>query len=313
MIIDFDEKTHTYSINGEIATISVTELLKKHKLSANYDKVSTKKLRECADIGKKMHKELEDIVNIDGFEPETNAGINFKKWVCENISCGVAEQVLAIKCRNFSLAGTADLIGFTKNGEGIVVDHKFTSKFYEESVTWQVSLLDYMARKLTANGESLNGKPFNWFGAKKFCCLHFNKETGEMTERILDKIDDSEIERLLECENNGTIYERRQLSISKELEQDIQSAEELLVLAEMRYQEAKKNAEHFREELAQTFERQGIKSWEYGGMKFTYVEPVDRISVDSRKLKDKYPIVYNDCQKLSKTKGYIRVTRNEEF
>ena len=48
MIVEFEEKDHIYSVNGDIASISVTELLKKHGLSPNYDGVNKQALRECS-------------------------------------------------------------------------------------------------------------------------------------------------------------------------------------------------------------------------------------------------------------------------
>ena len=63
MEIGFEEKGHIYSINGEIASISVTELLTKHGLAPNYNGTSRAKLKESAEIGKAVHKDLENILN----------------------------------------------------------------------------------------------------------------------------------------------------------------------------------------------------------------------------------------------------------
>ena len=40
MRIDFDEKNHIYRVDGDIASISVTELLHKHGLAPDYSGVS---------------------------------------------------------------------------------------------------------------------------------------------------------------------------------------------------------------------------------------------------------------------------------
>ena len=61
MVIDFNEKDHIYFINGEIATISVTELLAKHNLSPSYDGVDKELISKAAEEGKKVHADLEKI------------------------------------------------------------------------------------------------------------------------------------------------------------------------------------------------------------------------------------------------------------
>ena len=53
MIVEFEEKDHIYSVNGDIATISVTELLKKHGLSPSYDGVNKTIMRESAEKRKR--------------------------------------------------------------------------------------------------------------------------------------------------------------------------------------------------------------------------------------------------------------------
>ena len=71
MIVEFEEKDHIYSVNGDIASISVTELLKKHGLSPNYDGVNKQVLRESAEKGKDVHKDLENVLNEANYEPKT--------------------------------------------------------------------------------------------------------------------------------------------------------------------------------------------------------------------------------------------------
>ena len=60
MIITFDKQTHTYAVNGDIAHISVTELLAKHGLSPNYDGVDKATLTDAAEYGKTIHKDIEN-------------------------------------------------------------------------------------------------------------------------------------------------------------------------------------------------------------------------------------------------------------
>lgn len=307
MIIEFEEKDHIYTVNGEIAGISVTELLAKHGLAPDYSGINKQKLRESADKGKEVHKDLEDVLNIAAYKPKTEQGKHFAEWVKENLDCGVGEQKLAYEYKGLIIAGTADIMAIAKDKTLIVADHKNTAKFHREYVSWQVSILDYFARKL--GREKVNGKILGWKGAKEFYCFHYDPKTGEMKVYELEKIADEEIERLIECEYNNEIYQRAVLVIDPELEQKYLLAEEKFMEFEKQGKELQKARDDLRAELLKLFEEQGIKSWESrdGKLLVTYVAPSEQLRVDSTKLKTKYPQVFTDCQKLSKVKAQIRV------
>lgn len=307
MIIEFEEKDHVYTVNGDIAGISVTELLAKHGLAPDYSGINKKKLRKSADKGKEVHKDLENILNTYGYEPTTEQGKHFAEWVKENLDCGVGEQMLAYEYKGLIIAGTADVMAIGKDRTLIVADHKNTAKFHREYVSWQVSILDYFARKI--GREKVNGKILGWKGAKEFYCFHYNPKTGEMKVHELEKIADEEIERLIECEYKNEIYKRATLVIDPELEQKYLLAEEQFMAIEKQTKELQKARDDLRTELLKLFEEQGIKSWESkdGKLLVTYVAPSEQLRVDSTKLKTKYPQVFTECQKLSKVKAQIRV------
>ena len=229
MIVNFEEKGHIYSVNGEIASISVTELLTKHGLSP-YSGVNKAKMKESADVGKAIHKDLEDILNVASYEPKTEQGKQFAEWVKENLDCGVGEQMLGFESNGLVIAGTADVMAIAKDKTLIVADHKNTSQFHREYVSWQVSILDYFARKL--GKEKINGKLLNWKGAKRFICFHYDPKTGGMTPHELNKVADEEIEKLLDCELHDEIYQRPMLVVDPELQQKYLQAEENFIAFE---------------------------------------------------------------------------------
>lgn len=310
MIVEFEEKDHIYSVNGDIASISVTELLKKHGLSPKYDEVNKKVLKASAEKGKAVHKDLENVLNEANYEPTTEQGKQFAEWVKENLDCGKGEQILGFEEDGFILAGTADVMAIGKNGALIVGDHKNTATFHREYVSWQVSILDYMARQLGA--EKINGKLLKWKGAKEFYCFHYDTKSGNMKVYELEKVPDEEIRRLITCEKKGELYQRPVLVVDSELQVKFEQAEQLLIEKEREYKQAEATAKEIREQLCKTFEEQGIRSWETNDLKVTYVVPMEQLRVDSKKLKEKYPIVYGECQKLVKTKASIRVSLKGE-
>ena len=305
MRVEFEEKDHVYSVNGDIASISVTELLAKHGLAPNYSGVDKKKLKESATSGKAVHKDLENVLNEANYTPTTEQGKHFAEWVKENLDCGIGEQMLGFEEDGLIIAGTADIMAIGKDGTYILADHKNTSAFYREYVSWQVSLLDFMARQL--GNEKINDKALKWKGATKFYCFHYDPKSGDMKVYELEKVPDEEIRRLITCEKNGEIYQRAILSVDKELQEKFEQAEALVIAKEREFKAAEETAKALREELCKAFEEQGIKSWETDKVKVTYVAPIERLSVDSKKLKANYPIIFSECQKITKVKASIRV------
>lgn len=313
MIIDFDEKTHCYAVNGDIASISVTELLKKHGLSTDYGDVPKKTMVKAAEHGKAVHKDLEKIMNALDYVPETTEGINYAEWVKQDIDCGRAEQMVAYDYKGMIVAGTADLVGIMKDGKLIVADSKTTAKVNKEAVSWQVSLIDYMFRKL--QGEPINGHSIYWKGADRLLCLAFDKKTGAMSVIDLDKVPDIEIERLLEAEYNGDKYQRPSLVLDKDMQLRVEQVESALILAQSEYIAAQEQAHKIRAELCKAFEAQGITKWESpnGIVKVAYVPKTTAITVDSAKLKAEYPQVWSKCQKATERKAYVKVTVADEL
>lgn len=63
-----------------------------------------------------------------------------------------------------------------------------------------------------------------------------------------------------------------------------------------------------KESLREAMERTGIKKFESPDLKFVYVAPTTRISIDSAKLKKKYPEIAEECSKTSEVSASVRVT-----
>lgn len=306
MKIAFEERNHVYAINGEIATTSVTELLAKHGLAPNYTGASRAKLQESADKGKAVHKDLEEIVNDLSHVPTTEQGKQFREWATMNLKMGVAEQKVGFEFEGFSIAGTIDLIGIDYEDRLIIGDHKNTSKFHREYVSWQVSLYDYFLRRL--RNEKINGVQFrNWTGATQFYCFHYNPKTAKMTVYDLDKIDDTEIEKLIECERKGEKYVRPQLYVDKALQDKFLQAEQLLVAKEIEYKQAETDAQKIRAEILKAFEKQHVLSYESDKIKVTYVRKREGLTVDQSKLRREYPLVYEKVVKPTSRKAYIQI------
>lgn len=301
MTIDFNEKTHTYYVDGEVATISVTELLQKHGISEDFSAVPQKTLKKKAQFGKSVHKDIEDIVY--GQEPKTFQGKMFHDWTIKNCSGCIPETLLAVKAFGITVAGTCDIIGIERD-RLFVADHKTVAKVNEEYVSWQVSLYDYMARKM-GTIKNLDDE-FEYTGAELFYCFHYTAD--KMTVIPLEKVPDTEIERLLEAEANGQIYKKPELVVADDFRLKVEKAESLLIRIEQERENALEAAKLLREELLRQMKLQGVKSWETGELKVSLVRGTERKTVDSEKLRRMFPKAFEVCTKTTTIKDSIRVT-----
>lgn len=314
MKIKLDETTHCYFVNGDIASTSVTELLKRHHISTDYTGVDPKVLENAATFGKAVHSDIENFIKDPKYIPTTPQGNSFKLYALQYLDSAIAEQPLAIDYNGMIVAGTCDLLAFMKDGTPIIADHKNTTTLAREYVSWQVSIYDFMARSL--GNEEINGQKLNWKGALKRYCFLYDKKTGVMTPKLLDCIPDREIINLLDCEYHNKIYTKPKLSLTDELSFNLEDAENKLAIAEKNYKEAKRYAEKFRAELLKCFESQQKMVYEGTSIRATYIAPYDQMKVDTVKLKRDFPQVYSQVVKPSKAKGYVKIAikgENEEI
>ncbi len=74
---------------------------------------------------------------------------------------------------------------------------------------------------------------------------------------------------------------------------------------------AKKNLEeqekNMKEQLQKAMEAHGIKSFDNESIKVTYMAESVRNSVDSAKLKKKYPDIAAECNKSSNVKAFVKI------
>ena len=313
MFITMDENTHTYFVDGQIADISVTELLHKHGLAPSYDGVDEEVLNAARERGKEVHADIEKCIMADGYVPETREGLAFAHWAEMKTEWALAEQKLAIEWKGKFIACTADLLAVLALEKGpsvsVIADHKTTSRFQREYVSWQVSIYDFIARHI--GRQMINDKVFYWQGAEKLLCFLYDKD-GKMEVKECDKIPDSEIERLLDCEANGEIYTRPALVLEDDMAAALEKAELLVIETERAAKTAKAQAEALRAALCAEMERQGIFSWSGTKIKATYRAGSERVSVDSTRLKKELPEVYEKYTKTSRVKATVVITEKGE-
>lgn len=291
----FDEAEHRYFLQNEKGEnikelISVTTLLRKHGLSPDYSSVPSDILQAKAEYGQVIHKELEDYIKHGeiGFSLELQNFIYYCNG--DNDFCAIDSEFMV---HNDIVAGTVDLLA-EDGTSNILGDFKTTATLHKETVSWQLSLYAYLYKQ--QYGLEID----------KLQAFHFTN--GELKVVDIDFKPLEEIEKLLEAERNGVIYEQRQLVVESDLMLQLAEAEEAIKHFELQKKEAEANAVKLRQKLLEAMQAQGIKSFENERLKISYIEPTTRETIDSKRLKEERPEIAAEYKKISKVKESVRIT-----
>ena len=307
--IEFNEELHEYHVNGRKADISVTALIDKQISKTEWHTIPADVLQKAADYGTAVHLDLELFVR-DGKTPEFNETKNFQKFLKSNpLATPRTEFRLALEHRGLLLTGTADLMAYL-NMIPIIADYKTTSVIYEESVRWQMSLLDYMARKL--HGAIVNGSLFEYTPAQKLFVFHFDKKKqGQFTPVEVAPISDIEIERMLDAEAAGQEYVPTTF-ITPRLQQEVLSIQAAITKHKKAIAELEAQDDALRAGLLTAFEAHpDIKRVECPEFTISYVAPSQGTAFDAKAFEAAHPDQALNYQKTTSRKGYVTIKLKE--
>ena len=295
-MINFDEKTHTYTNEKGEVLISVTQLLKQAGISPNYDFVNEEILKAAADKGTLVHKEIEDYIKKGevGFTTELKEFITLVKE--NNIKILASEKQVA----NERVAGTIDLIAQYPSGRVAYIDFKTTSTIHKQAVSWQLSIYKDLDRnsehEIDANYEDADLQVW-----------HFLKDGSLEVYSVLE-VAHPEILRLYDSITTGEKYELQ--ADQNDLEQLFQ-AEKLIAYFEREKAQAEENAKLIREKIVDAMKRQGITKFENDKISITYIAPTTAETFDSKKFKEDNPETYKQYIKITNKKESVRIKLKE--
>ncbi len=294
LVLHFKEDTHQYFL-GDTELISVTTLMRKHGLAPNYNGVPSEVLRAKAERGSLIHEEIEQYIknNNIGFTVELQ---NFIKYINDTNTEIIKSEFYVY---NNIVAGTTDLLLY--KGGYIIADIKTTASLHKEAVSWQLSIYRNLLKAINPSIEIQKGQAY-----------HFDKN-GNLNVVDIELKPFNEVERLLECERLGTIYEEPVLDLTSdnlELMQLI-AVEEFIQEIELKKKAAEERQKELRAKLLEAMEQNGVKKFENNSISITYVAPTTRNSIDSTKLKKDMPEVYEKYTKTSDVKASLKIKLKE--
>ena len=300
--IFFDAFTHTYYRLWEDGTkepyISVTQLMKKHGLTTNYDGVPSETLRKAAERGTLIHEEIENYINHRtlGFTSELDDFID----ICHNNKLNPVMCEFVVYNDEYKVAGTVDNLGVWEGGEFWIGDNKTTQKLNKDALAWQLSIYHFLSDK----GELID----------RYVGFHLLPDNQSKLVDITP-IDRAKVVELLELEKAGEILKKPQHEVEIVGQEKIVQLFKTIEFHEQQAKNAQKQLDELKQGLMLAMEKNGTTTFENKLLKITYIAPATRATIDSTKLKKELPEIAEKYTKISNVKASIRITlrgENEE-
>lgn len=284
--IRFVEETHKYYVADKEIPSATTII---SKVLGNPFAKETIYMRQARDKGTMIHKVISDFI-VNGKEPEFifPEFDNFLELSKKHdIVWDLSEQIIYNNIDNMEYAGTLDLFSI-ENEE--ITDIKTGST--KQLKKWQRQLSMYAQALRDIFGLKVSKGSVLW--------LH-NEESEYIPIELLSKAEISQfLKRYYYPEQNTPTEE---ISLKCLNPNAIQELNETLTAIEVMEEKIK----GIKEQILKEMEERQINQIKLGQRVISYVAPTTRESVDSKKLKEEYPEVWDKCKKVSKVNASIRI------
>ena len=300
----FEPVSHTYTLDGEKLLMGVTELMAKHNLSADYDGIPEAKLREAAEKGKAIHKEIEDYDN--GESVFASELIDEYKKLCAQY--GLKSPVSEYLISDYELvASSIDKVYEGPKGGVIIDDIKSTLQLHRRALAWQLGIYGYLFKRMNAD------IPIEGYG-----CIWIDKKKRTIKGYIpIEPVSEAEVEALLDAERQGLRYidENAVKDASLAIPEDELTAyvNNAVAIAELKakIKEIKTAMAAASDKLLSYMEDNNLDEMAAPGGVFKRKAAYTQTRVDPKKLQEQFPAVWSKVAKEITIKGSISFKTNE--
>lgn len=299
--IYFDPTSHSYLLDDEKLLIGVTELMKKHNLSADYSGIRKDVLEKAAAAGTELHREIQEY--LEGKTIFATELIDEVKKL--NLKFVEAESPVS----DFEMVASAiDLVcEGSAPDKAVLIDIKATEKYHRRALEFQLGIYKYLFERQNPGIE-----------VEALFCLHIDKKARRVKGFYpVEGVSAEEVEALLDAERDGLIYvdENAVPDITEALtEAEAQTlAENASKIAglEATLKALKDADEAVRAKLLDYMESNNLTEVACPGGKFTRKAAYTQTRVDSKALEAKFPAVYSKVLKTTNVKSSISFKPNK--
>lgn len=289
----FHEAEHTYTM-GDIELSGVTTMLKTMLFQDKYKDVPEEILQRAAAYGTSVHKKVENAVNTGVFtvDSEDYELANFIT-LCTGLEI-TPERSEYLVSDEQSIASSIDLVASNKAGEIILADIKTTSGGLDENyLSWQLSVYAYLFEL-----QNPKLKVSNLYG------LWLRHK--EMGVAVIKRRPDADVKQLISDYIAGV---PTTLSVSDELPAPIIDVAGMIRAKLELQKQYEAEVNEMKAQLLELMKTNGVKKFEIDGqLSVAYVEPTERVSLDTKKIQTNHPELYEMYLKKSAVKESLKIT-----
>lgn len=282
---------------GEKELSGITEMLKQFISPNKLDGIDPAVLENARKRGAGIHEALDGLIKNKcsaemNVEHVNEAFYIYEKFAEQELT-PVASEYIVSDFENF--ASPIDVIALNGFGEICILDLKCTNKLDLDFVRWQTNIYRLFFEKLTG------------FEVAELFVIHYNLGLARIVP--LQKIEDEHVEYMLRC---WCELEQFVNPITESINEDVMLNKTLQVCKAIEALDNEKKKldaefEKLKTGLLDLMKANGVKKFENDLIRLTYKEPTTRVSIDSKRLKEERPEVYENYKKESEVKESVLI------
>ena len=302
--VSFDPICHQY-ICGDKQLIGVTSLMRKHGLSPDYSDIPTALLEKAAEKGTALHRLLEDY---DDGKPLVLNSDSEKKTINDYKKLGLDHIASEYLVSDFKVvASFIDKVYARGENQVEICDVKTTSLLHEDALSWQLSIYKYLFSLLNPNIDVV-----------ALTVLWFDKNTGALKRYApIREIPEEKVKELLACEEMELpfVLDKVDSSVSLALPEseisEFYSVTQQIAALKITMDALCEKKKEFDTKVLGYMIKEGLTTLSSPIGVFKMRKGSIRTTIDSKRLKDERPEVYDEYSKESETSPNLIFTPNE--
>ncbi|MDD3038870.1 hypothetical protein [Bacteroides sp.] len=290
----FNEEDHTYFL-GDKQLQGITGMISRQLFPDKYKDIPDFVLKKAAEKGSRIHAQCQ-FVDSTGFTPES---VEAENYLRERTNAGYKAFANEYTVSdNEYFASNIDCV-WEKDNRISLGDIKTTYNLDKEYLSWQLSIYAYLFEM--QNPLIKVDKLFGiWL-------------RGDKSELIpIERKQDDEVRKLLECEINGEMY--RSNTLIPVAENQLISAQLVNTIIDIEEQASYISdvQKEFREKLKIAMRENNVVTFDSGRLRVSYTPASQSNSFDTKKFQAEHSELYAKYLKKATKADSIRVTIREE-
>lgn len=286
----FNDITHEYSLNGKTLS-GITTLLHRQLFPNKYVGIDEAILQRAADYGSLVHEQIELYDSLGGNDDNDIIKEYIKIKDAHNLKTLANEYLVS---DNEYVASSIDIVF----EDFSLCDIKTTSHLDEVYVSWQLSIYAYLF-ELQNPTLKVNKLYALWLPKPQYGRPKLVEVQRKPSEWVIDLID---------ADKNGLQYnspatQTQAIALPNDVVHQV-------IMIEQQLKEMQETRKELQQGLLELMKLHNIKSFKADGLSLSYKGESIRTGIDTKKLKDLYPDIYEECltQSIVKESIIIKTT-----